>query len=204
MPPPERRDSDTPRSYAALCDYAALGPSRSIDKLLQMYNSSVTETPPPTKHRGTLGLWSGTHDWQARVAAYDSAIIAETETARAAIRAARRAELEEQDWTTGSDLRRACEALLMEMPRFLRHAETEITQNGELVKVITLALKAGPGELARALKLASELQRLSVGEPTERTEITGKDGTPLFPDFEQALEKAYASDDEPNTTDQPA
>ena len=29
MPPPERRTSDTPRSYAALCDYIAMGPARS-------------------------------------------------------------------------------------------------------------------------------------------------------------------------------
>lgn len=31
----------------------------------------------------------------------------------------------------------------------------------------------------------------------ERQEITGKDGAPLFPDFERSLQKAYADDDPP-------
>lgn len=196
MPPPERRPADTPRSYAALCDYAALGAGRSLEKLVQVYTSSGTGKPP-TRHRATLGVWSSAHDWQVRVAAYDQAIQADEEAARQAIRAQRRVELEEADWATGSDLRKQCEAMLAEMPRFLRHTETEVKQGGELVKVITLALKAGPGELARALKLASELQRLSVGEPTERTELTGKDGAPLFPDFEKALQQGYADSDPP-------
>lgn len=31
----------------------------------------------------------------------------------------------------------------------------------------------------------------------DRQEITGKDGAPLFPDFERSLQKAYADDDPP-------
>lgn len=38
-----------------------------------------------------------------------------------------------------------------------------------------------------------------MGKPTERKEITGDAGAPLFPDFERALQKTYADD-----TDQPA
>lgn len=34
-----------------------------------------------------------------------------------------------------------------------------------------------------------------MGKPTERRELTGEDGAPLFPDFDKALQKAYASDD---------
>ena len=38
-----------------------------------------------------------------------------------------------------------------------------------------------------------------MGKPTERREITGDDGAPLFPDFEKALRKAYADDDTTST-----
>jgi len=69
----ERLPGDTPKSYAALCDYCALGPARSIDKLLQNYTSSGIANPP-TKHRASLGLWSSQHDWQRRALEYDSAL----------------------------------------------------------------------------------------------------------------------------------
>lgn len=168
---PDRRPSDTPRSYAALCDYCAMGPARSIDKLLQFYNSSVTASVP-TKHRGTLGLWSGKHSWVERANESDRLAREAEDAARATIRAERRKQLEDQDFSDGNALREATRAILSELPRFIRHTETEIKQDGQLVKVITLALKAGPGELARALELASKLQRLSVGEATEQSNQT--------------------------------
>lgn len=170
MPPPDRRATDTARSYAALVAYFSMGDGRSLPKLADRYRSSTESVP--TKHVQTLKRWSMDGDWQARVAAADDADRADEEQTRAAIRAQRRAELEDRDWIEGSALRDRALELLAEMPRFLRHTESEVRQNGELVKVITLALKAGPGELARALKLASELQRLSVGEPTEQTSQT--------------------------------
>lgn len=36
-----------------------------------------------------------------------------------------------------------------------------------------------------------------MGKPTERKEVTGEDGAPLFPDFERSLQKAYADTDPP-------
>lgn len=39
-----------------------------------------------------------------------------------------------------------------------------------------------------------------MGKPTERKELTGEDGTPLFPDFERALNKAYADSDDTTST----
>lgn len=44
-----------------------------------------------------------------------------------------------------------------------------------------------------ALQLIGRHHKLFV----DRTEITGEDGAPLFPDFEQALSKGYADDDPP-------
>lgn len=39
-----------------------------------------------------------------------------------------------------------------------------------------------------------------MGKPTERKELTGEDGAPLFPDFERALNKAYADSDDTTGT----
>ena len=147
-----------------------MGAGRSLSKLAESYRHRTESVP--TRQESTLGKWSAVYDWQNRIQAADDAERAEAEAQRAAIRAARRAELEDLDYNQGMDLRMRCAELLAEMPRFLRHTESEVRQNGELVKVITLALKAGPGELARALELASKLQRLSVGEATERSEYT--------------------------------
>lgn len=171
MPPPERRATDTPRSYAALVDLYAMGAGRSMEKLVDRYRNGA-DAVPPTRRLTTLKDWSRSGAWVERITTADDADQAEAERDRAAIRAQRRAELEDRDWAEGSALRDRALELLAEMPRFLRHTESEVRQNGELVKVITLALKAGPGELARALKVASELQRLSVGEPTERNSVT--------------------------------
>lgn len=165
MAPIERITTDTSRSYAALCDYAAMGPGRSLEKLCERYRSDTSTVP--TKRLTTLKDWSREDDWQNRVQVYDQALRADEDAARATIRAARRIALEEADWETGNALREATRAILSELPRFIRHTETEITQDGQLVKVITLALRAGPGELARAMEIASKIQRLSVGEATE-------------------------------------
>lgn len=172
--PPERRDSDTAASYRALCDYCAMGSGgkrRSIRDLHEHYTaqsaSEALAMRPPTLSLATLFGWSKKYEWERRAEEWDAAIVQAEEHDRAAIRRARRLQLENQDWQAGSDLRDRVAELLAEMPRFLRRSETQIEQNGELVRVITLALSAGPGELARAMKVASELQRLSVGEPTE-------------------------------------
>lgn len=172
MPLPDRRPSDTPRSYAALCDYCAMGPTRSIDKLVQVYTSSGIGTPP-TRHRATLGVWSSAHAWVERAAAYDAAVEAAEEQQREKIRAERRKQVEELDWESGNALREATRAILSELPRFIRQSISRVERVDPLTKattiteVITLALKAGPGELAKAMEIASKIQRLSVGEATE-------------------------------------
>lgn len=166
-----RTKNDTVKSYAALLDYAAMGPARSLSLLATAYRDRTDVVP--TRQESRLGFWSAKHDWQQRVAVYDAAAAADAEADRAELRQQRRRQLEDLDFSQGMDLRMRCAELLAEMPRFIRHTENEIRQNGELVKVITLALRAGPGELARALKLASEIQRLSVGVATEHIEHSG-------------------------------
>jgi hypothetical protein len=167
MPPLDRRADETHRAHVALCDYAAMGPGRSLEKLVQTWAGSG-----PTKWLSTLKRWSADHAWQFRAQQYDEAQAAIDRAEREAIRAQRRHEVEDRDWEQGAQLRAWVADALREAPKFLRRTETAIDQNGETIRVITLALAAGPGELARAMKLASDLQRLSAGEPTEAAAIT--------------------------------
>lgn len=175
MPAIDRRDTDTARSYAALCDYAAMGAGRSLDKLRQAYGRN-------TAYVRVLEGWSAKHDWQARCTAYDAAQRAEDDAARALLRAERRAALEDADWTTGEAIRAQALSVLEEVPKFVRKTERETMVNGETIRIITLALVASPGVLAQALKVASELQRLSVGVATEQI------------DTHQTIEITYVND----------
>ena len=167
MPPPERRASDTSRAYAALVDFAAMGPGRSLEKLVQMW-ATTGLAKPPTKWLSTLKRWSSEGAWVARLIDYDTAVARSDEAARASVRAARRAALEDRDWTQSNALRDRLDELLLELPKFLRRTESEVKQGGETVRVITLALNTTVAQLASALKLSSDVQRLSVGIATEQ------------------------------------
>lgn len=148
-----------------------MGAGRSLRDLCERYRvqsvHAASTARPPTTRMPTLALWSSAGAWVARCQDADARDEAQLDRERAAVRRQRRIALEQADWDTGEALRSWSASLLAEAPKFLRRSEQVVTTNGERVKVITLALAAGPGELARALKEASALQRLSVGEATE-------------------------------------
>src|SRR5262245_30913736 len=82
--PLARRPTDTPKSWQALCDYAAMGPERSLEKYRQ-----ITGKSPAFLRQ--LERWSVAHDWQDRVATYDETLALEERAAREAALAERRA-----------------------------------------------------------------------------------------------------------------
>lgn len=190
MPPPDRRPSDTPRSLAALIAYCELGPTRSLEKLVQKWTSSGLANAP-TRWLSTLKRWSTDGSWVERANEYDRAVAAAEDAARATIRAERRKQIEDQDFADGNALREATRAILSEVPKFIRQTISRAERDGVITEVITLALKAGPGELARALELASKIQRLSVGEATEQT------------DSRQTIEIRYVNDSADDETTAP-
>ena len=112
----ERLQSDTDRSYAALVAYAAMGTQRSLEKVGQELGKS----------RVLMERWSSMHQWAIRIRAYDDGIAAEAEQQRAAIRYARRVELEDDDWNNGMALRSAVLSLLAEVPRFIRRSSSRV------------------------------------------------------------------------------
>jgi hypothetical protein len=136
-----------------------------------------------------INRWSSQHTWSPRVAAYDAALERAARADREALWAQRRRDLAEADWAQGAELRQWVGDALREAPKFLRRTETETTASGERIRVITLAMAAGPYDLSRSLKLASELQRLATGEPTDITRV-------VEAELEAALDRLKASFDE--------
>lgn len=181
----ERRTEDTAKSHAALCDYAAMGAGRSLPKLAERYR--IGTDPVPSKQVQTLKRWSSEGDWQARVAAYDAALQAEAEADRAALRAQRRRQLEDQDWEQGQALRDQVSAFLEELPLFRDEHISESEIEGTVVRVVHRSLDITLNDIARAMKLASDIQRLSVGEPTEIHKTIERELEALLDTLEQQL-----------------
>lgn len=72
-----RRKGERLDAYAALCDYAVMGPKRSLRKLWRVYvdqNETDSEQAPPTTNLRTIKRWSSRNDWQERVATYDETL----------------------------------------------------------------------------------------------------------------------------------
>lgn len=101
-----------------------------------------------------LKRWSSEHNWQERVKQYD----------------AERAE----------EKRLKHDAEIEEMNQ--RHAEMGMTQQEralEQIKKLMAAKSFGSMAAVQLLKLATDVERLARGEPTEHTSLTGKDGGPV-------------------------
>lgn len=142
---------ETPKAKAAYEEYAALGPSRSLRKLAEQVRQSDGEASVRLR---TLEEWSVQHNWQARVTEYDKERVAEK-------RRRREAELEQMNE----------EHAVMARDQALRAVQ-------QIERLIT-AERFGSQASVQLFKVATDLERLARGAPTERSEQTGPDGEPL-------------------------
>ena len=60
--PWERQEGETPKAWEAFCVYRDMGIDRSLRKVVQHLNKSLT----------VIGEWSSKYDWVERVAAWDA------------------------------------------------------------------------------------------------------------------------------------
>ena len=107
-----------------------------------------------SKNIALLMKWSAEHNWQERVKEYDNARADER-------RIKREAEIEKMNE---------------------RHAMIGTTQQAKAIKQIETLIEAkafGSMAAVQLLKLATDLERVARGAPTERSEQTGPDGESL-------------------------
>lgn len=156
---------ETPRARAAFTDYVSLGDGRSLERLLERYQS-VSGTWP-TRRLNTLKQWSAAHNWQVRIAA-----LIEQQEAEAAEHWARvREEHRNRMLLTG-------QALLGRADEMLRWpiATRTVTQgeNGEQIVTLTPA-RWSFSDAARMVEVADKLVRLAAEMDLDRIKVTVED-----------------------------
>ncbi|MBA4190912.1 MAG: hypothetical protein C0467_23230 [Planctomycetaceae bacterium] len=151
----ERQVGESSPAWHAFQRYRDLGPRRTLDEVdRQLYPPPARapeEAPSSARHRrrGHISSWSRRHDWVARAAAWDAEVD----------RAARVAQID------------AVKAMNE------RHANAARTLQARAIEALqTLpASEMAAGDVLRFLVEACKLERLAIGEVTERTsqEISG-------------------------------
>lgn len=170
---------ETPDARQAFNDYLAMGPDRSLEKLVAVYQSD-TENAPTTRLR-TLKAWSAAHQWQTHLAD-----IADAE--RLAIVA--RGIADKQNRVDAlNDRWERMKQVIAERAESREYADAAGGETGLLVKTYK---QVGSGEnaqlveeyavdtgLLREMREHEKQAAQELGQWTEKQEIAGKDGGPI-------------------------
>lgn len=185
----ERQPWDTDKSFFVFhIYYLPQEPPRSLNEAYKAYRFQSGVKQVPKRAPGVWQKWyrgensrgkkiPGAANWEERANAWDDhqahADMEEWEK--------RRKQVRELDWELGQELRDLATRMLKESPNFLQGKRRFIKgRDGQPdQEIITVAIKAEM--LPKLAEIASKLQRLAAGEPTERKshEHTGKDGGPI-------------------------
>lgn len=153
----EQLPNESAKAYRAFKIYCEFGPSRNQEGVAKKLSVS----------RQFLARWSAKFKWVERAKSWDGYIAQKDMEAHDKAMAAesklwadRQRKLRRDDWQLGEELKDAARAILKKQK----------------------AKPAGsPADAARISELASKLQRLATGSPTENTrqEISGPEGKPV-------------------------
>lgn len=161
------KESD--KAYAAFLEYCRLGPERTLKAVGAKLGKSET----------MMERWSSKHTWQSRTVPYDDnqrelRRIAEEQALQeqSGIWARRAMEQRQKTWDrTQMLLKKVEEALGLPLTKKV------VSQDGKQITVNPT--KWSFDGMVRALQIIENLQRLCLNLPTEKTELTGPDNTPL-------------------------
>lgn len=150
---------DEPLKWFELFDKYArpLGADYSLRRTLRLF---IHDRPKEAYDADLWRAMSLKWDWASRAKDWAKEDMQE----RQRIWQKRREALFDADWETGSNLRKVASDFLEQIKMHKEIARGFSEEDG--TETITLAVNITPGELARLMKTASELQRLGVGEPT--------------------------------------
>jgi hypothetical protein len=153
---PDQLPNETSKAYAAFKAYCDLGPQRSIPALSRVYSRSIP----------LLKGWSRKHHWQKRVVEYDAA------SARTSHEAEEEALKKEAGFWAKAQIEHRKKSFNLG-EAILAVAAKELQKIASSSRIATL------GDVARSIQIADTLKRLSLNLPTEKTELSGPDNTPL-------------------------
>jgi hypothetical protein len=189
---------ETPRAAQAFADYLAMGPGRSLEKLLAQYRQQTANgIRVPTLRFKTLADWSGTFCWQARL---DQIVSQERQAVVS------RGIVDKQNRLNAlNDRWERLQKVIAERER--QHVSIDSLQPSPAagastgLMVLTVRFLPGGGRVEEWAVDTSTLKEIrehekqaaqEMGEWTEKREMTGKDGGPLEVKVEDARQQLTA------------
>ena len=143
----EKQKDESNKAYNIFCIYRDLGPNRSLEKTRQKLGKSAGYTR-------WMQTWSSQYDWVTRAQAYDAYI-----------------ERKEREEKEKAILEKAAEMA----DRHVKLAKAFQQRIAQALQQIDPA-QLSPSDMAKWLDVATKLERLSIGEPTEigKQEVQGQ------------------------------
>lgn len=165
----EQQPGESDKAFAAFKTYRDMGPNRSIAKAgRKLGKCTVTLERWATKFTWQERL----KEWAAHLAKLEAAAMDDQARKHAQEWARRESAEREANWKMAQDLRKRAMAML-EFP-----LATTKSRDG---KTVVNPTAWNMGHAARLAEVATKIAALAVGAPTERAEVTGKDGAPIMP-----------------------
>lgn len=179
---------ETKKAHDSLAFYCLLGPTRSLQKMVQSgpeQDHLRARTGPVSRNLSTLKLWSSQYHWQDRSAAYDAAIMAQAEAERLErerIKEAAREQMNADQADLSQKIASAAAARLLQI----------------LKMDIDLKLPVGnipPSVLAQLRRIETDIERTARGVP-----LAYEDESTLVAYSKTIILTHEVDDDSPSTT----
>ncbi len=171
-------------AYEAFAAYAALGPARSLTRLLKRYRSETGVVPPASS---TLKRWSSRDEWQSRAREHDSAVQGETSKRAIEREADERVEVSLVLEDTYRDVLGRMREQIAKLP--------QIRTPGQIVELVTAAglLHGQLMEIQRG-KMPDQglLEKL-----VQQMAVAGNGGAPTDDEMQELLELAMSEPGKP-------
>lgn len=172
VPSWDRQPGEGPKPFHAFRVYLEMGDGRSNRKVARKLGKSET----------LISRWSSQWDWPIRLMSWQNnqaevqqAAIDQAARDKAQQWAVREQQWREQQYQIGQQMIERAQAIMaLPIKRITRR--TKGKGKGQHQVTITEPVNVNMAQAARLADVGNKLVNLSVGSPTERTALTGKDG----------------------------
>ncbi len=168
----------------AFAAYMALGPSRSLTRLLDRYRSETVVVPPASS---TLKRWSSRDEWQARAREHDSAVQGEASKRAIEREADQRVEVSQVVEDTSRDVLGRMREQIAKLP--------QIRTPGQIVELVTAAGLLH-GQLMAIQRGKMPDQAFLEKIVSHMAGVAGNGAAPSNEELERLIELAMAEPDE--------
>lgn len=189
----ERRDEESEEAFAAFLVYRDMGVKRSARGAAHVAQGR-TPGGQDDRRPEIFGRWCSAHDWVDRARAYDDHKFREIETSTMRSRIKM---LDEYNASVARVIEKGMKRLeeLLSIPTTRQRIEREIEVAGQKVAqtIIIEPVRWKPSDAAALLSAMDKAARLSLGDATERADISGTITVDKLNDIRADLERRLAA-----------